>query len=92
MFPRPKTALPSETTAIVFDLMVYLYAASLSLAMTLQGSATPGVYASARSSLDLTLDLATVSSLPFHSSCNFKANSELSMLDRLHLYFFCDKL
>ena len=54
ILPRPSTALPSETTATVLDLIVYVYAASLSPAMTLQGSATPGVYARARSSLDFT--------------------------------------
>ena len=43
MFPRPSTALPSETTATVLDLIVYLYAASGSFAITLHGSATPGV-------------------------------------------------
>ena len=37
--------------------------------MTLQGSATPGVYAIARSSRLFTLDLATVSNLPFHCLC-----------------------
>ena len=43
ILPSPSTALPSETTAIVLDLIVYLYAASGSCAITLQGSATPGV-------------------------------------------------
>ena len=32
-----------ETTATVLAFIVYLYAASLSFAMTLHGSATPGV-------------------------------------------------
>ena len=43
ILPSPSTALPSDTTAIVLDLIVYLYAASLSSAITLHGSATPGV-------------------------------------------------
>ena len=43
MFPRPRTALPSDTTATVLAFIVYLYAASGSCAITLQGSATPGV-------------------------------------------------
>ena len=80
MFPRPSTALPSDTTATVFAFQVYLYAASLSAAMILQGSATPGVYAIARSSLELTFDLAMVSSFPFHSSWHFSAFSLLSMV------------
>ena len=49
--------------------------------MTLHGSATPGVYAIARSSLELTFDLAIVSSFPFHSSWHFSAFSLLSMVN-----------
>jgi len=41
--PRPKTAVPSETTPTVLPLMVYLYTRDLSSAIFLQGSATPGV-------------------------------------------------
>ena len=68
ILPSPRTALPSDTTATVLALMVYLYASSLSSAISLQGSATPGVYASARSSLVLMVHLEAVSSFPFHSS------------------------
>ena len=68
ILPSPSTALPSETTATVLDLIVYLYACSLSFAMTLHGSATPGVYARARSSLVRIAHLLTVSSLPCHCS------------------------
>ena len=41
--PRPSTAVPSDTTATVRPLMVYLYASCLSAWIFRQGSATPGV-------------------------------------------------
>ena len=77
ILPRPRTALPSETTATVFAFMVYLYTASGSLAITLQGSATPGVYATARSSLERTWAFAVVSIFPFQISCIFSAFSNV---------------
>ena len=43
ILPRPRTALPSETTATVFAFHVYLYTSSRLAAIFLQGSATPGV-------------------------------------------------
>ena len=50
ILPSPRTALPSDTTAMVLDLIVYKYAASGSFAITLHGSATPGVGQSQKSS------------------------------------------
>ena len=41
--PSPSTAVPSEITATVLPFIVYLYTSSLFLAISLQGSATPGV-------------------------------------------------
>ena len=49
MFPRPRTAVPLEITATVFPLLVYLYAFSLSQAIAIHGTATPGEYARERS-------------------------------------------
>ena len=43
MSPRPSTAVPSETTATVFFLIVYWNALSRSAAISLQTRATPGV-------------------------------------------------
>ena len=43
MSPSPSTAVPSETTATVFCLIVRFQAASRSSAMALQTRATPGV-------------------------------------------------
>jgi hypothetical protein len=43
IFQRPSTADQSDTTITVFDLIVYLYAFSGSLAISLHGSATQGV-------------------------------------------------
>ena len=40
--PNPKTAVPFDITATKFPLVVYLYTLSLSLAISKQGSATPG--------------------------------------------------
>ena len=50
MSPRPSTAVPSETTATVFDLIVRFQAASGESAIARQIRATPGVYAIERSS------------------------------------------
>ena len=41
--PKPKTAVPSETTATVWPFIVYLKTSFLFSAIFLQGSATPGV-------------------------------------------------
>ena len=43
MSPRPSTAVPSETTATVFFLIVYWKALSGSPAISMQTRATPGV-------------------------------------------------
>ena len=43
--PSPSTAVPSVITATKFPLFVYLYAFFASLAISLTGTATPGVYA-----------------------------------------------
>ena len=43
MLPRPSTALPSETTATVFFLIVRFHAASRFSAIAEQTRATPGV-------------------------------------------------
>ncbi len=50
MSPRPSTAVPSDTTATVFALIVYLNAFCRFSAMAVQTRATPGVYAIERSS------------------------------------------
>ena len=42
-FPKPKIALPSETTATVFPFKVWVLAAAGFLAIKRQTSATPGV-------------------------------------------------
>ena len=83
IFPSPRTALPSETTAIVLAFIVYLYAASLSFAITLQGSATPGVYARARSSLVEISIFGVVSNFPFHFSCKASAFSAFVMVESI---------
>ena len=43
MSPRPSTALPSETTATVFFLIVYSKALARSAGISMQTRATPGV-------------------------------------------------
>ncbi len=45
MLPRPRTAVPSVTTATLLLLMVWLNAREGSATMARQTSATPGVYA-----------------------------------------------
>ena len=67
--PRPRTAVPSDTTATMLPLHVYLYTSALLSRIFLQGSATPGVYAVLRSSLFFTATLDTTSTLPLCSSC-----------------------
>ena len=49
MLPRPSTAVPLVMTATVLPLLVYRYAFSGSLAISMQGTATPGEYASDKS-------------------------------------------
>ena len=43
IFPRPRTAVPFDTTATKLPFAVYLYASPGSFAISRQGSATPGV-------------------------------------------------
>src|SRR5574344_1205914 len=50
MSPSPSTRVPSDTTATVFHFQVCSYTISGFLAMSLQGSATPGEYQMAKSS------------------------------------------
>ena len=64
MSPRPRTRVPSETTATVFHFQVCSYTLSGFFAMSLQGSATPGEYQIAKSSNDLTQALGTTSTFP----------------------------
>ena len=68
MSPKPKTAVPSETTATVWPLIVYLNTLFLSSAICLQGSATPGVYAIDKSSLSWTATLDLTPSFPLFCS------------------------
>ena len=63
--PSPSTAVPSDITAIEFPFHVYSYAKSLSFAISLQGSATPGVYARPRSSFESIFALDSTLSFPF---------------------------
>ena len=49
ILPSPKTAVPLVITATKLPLAVYLYTFSTSLAISRQGSATPGEYARDRS-------------------------------------------
>jgi len=49
MSPRPRTLVPSETTATMLPLEVWSYTLSGWALMSLQGSATPGVYQMAKS-------------------------------------------
>ena len=65
--PRPKTALPSVTTATVFQRRVSSYDLLTSSLIARQGSATPGVYASESASAVSALTFAFMEILPFHS-------------------------
>ena len=80
MSPRPSTAVPSVTTATRLPLRVYLYERSTFSEILRQGSATPGVYATASSSRLVIGALVMTSILPCHSSCFLRANSFLSMI------------
>src|SRR4029453_5946717 len=62
--PRPSTAVPSETTAIVLPLIVRFQALPGSAAIASQTRATPGVYAMERSSRFLIGTLLLTSILP----------------------------
>mgnify|MGYP001770799613 CR=1 FL=1 len=64
MSPRPRTRVPSLTTATVFHLFVYEYTNSGSAAMALQGAATPGVYQMLKLSKSRTRALSAVSIFP----------------------------
>jgi len=75
MSPRPKTAVPSDTTATVFALHVYLYTSCLLSLIFLHGSATPGVYAVLKSSLFFTCTLELTCIFPVPASCIFKLSS-----------------
>ena len=75
MSPSPRTAVPSETTAIVFPFHVYLYTSSAFLWIALHGSATPGVYAADKSSLVSSGIFSSVLIFPRHSSCFSRAFS-----------------
>ena len=70
--PSPRTAVPSETTATILPLHVYLYTSALLSRIFLHGSATPGVYAVLRSSLSLIFTFEMTSTFPLFSSCIFK--------------------
>ena len=59
MLPKPKTAVPLEITATKLPLAVYLYAFCGSAWISIQGAATPGEYAKAKS-LDVASDLVGV--------------------------------
>jgi hypothetical protein len=76
IFHKPKTADPSEITATVFAFKVYLYAFSVSLAISLQGSATQGVYAKLKSSFVFNSNLISVEIFPCIFSCNFKLSAK----------------
>ena len=50
ILPSPRTAVPLLITPTKFPFAVYLYTSSFDSAISLQGSATPGEYARAKSS------------------------------------------
>ena len=64
MFPRPRTRLPSVTTATVFHLPVYSKESSGSDSMIFETAATPGVYQMEKSSRDLTGTFGATVTLP----------------------------
>ena len=72
--PRPRTAVPSVITAHKFPLLVRLYDSLMSSLIARQGSATPGVYARAKSVSFSTLTLEWISIFPCFSLCNFNAS------------------
>ena len=65
MLPSPSTAVPSLTTATELPRPVYSQTASGLLWISMQGTATPGVYARERSSCVLQGFVGTEDSLPF---------------------------
>src|SRR5439155_1149569 len=74
MLPSPSTADPSVTTATACDTQVYSSASDSSAAMARHTSATPGVYASDRSSRVFSGTVEATSSLP--RRCSSKTGSE----------------
>ena len=64
--PRPSTAVPSVTTATIFQRRVRSYDFEISFCISRQGCATPGVYASDNSSFVFTEALGVHSIFPFH--------------------------
>src|SRR3954470_16546503 len=76
MSPRPRTAVPSVTTATVLRLIVYWKARSGSSAIAVHTRATPGVYAIERSSRVLSGALLCSSILP--PTCSRKVRSVVS--------------
>ena len=66
IFPSPKTAEPSDKTAIVFDFKLKKLACFGSLVKSLLTSATPGVYASVKSFLFSIGDFNSVPILPLY--------------------------
>src|ERR671914_637854 len=73
MSPRPSTAVPSETTATVLALIVYLNAFWRFSAIAEHTRATPGVYAIERSARDLTGMFRPVWILPLRCTSNVRS-------------------
>ncbi len=73
MFPRPSTAVPSDTTATTRGTHVKRCASSGSAAMALETRATPGVYVSARSAIESIDRVGVTQILP--PSCTANAGS-----------------
>lgn len=71
--PSPSTAVPSVTTRQRFHLLVSSYDLRISFCISRQGAATPGVYASDKSSLFLTGTADTTSIFPFQLHSAFQA-------------------
>ena len=69
MLPRPSTAEPSVTTAMVLPRLVRLYDSVGSAWMAMHTDATPGVYAMDRSSSVSTVILDAMLTLPRLSRC-----------------------
>ena len=77
--PRPRTAVPSVTMAIVLALIVRRLTSPGSLAMALQIRATPGVYAIERSSRVRSGDLDRTSIFP--PACIRKVRSSIEITE-----------
>ena len=75
MLPRPRTAEPSVTTAMVFRLMVRRRASLGSLTMASQIRATPGVYISDKSSRFLIGNLDSMVNLPPRWARNVRSDT-----------------